>query len=102
MNRKEFSDKVYDIVREIPLGKVTTYGMIAFLLGYPRHSRMVGQALHHAPDYLNIPCHRVVNCQGRLTPGWTDQKQLLFNEGIHFKENGYVDLKTYLWDFAPH
>ncbi|MHB8072329.1 MGMT family protein [Desulfosporosinus fructosivorans] len=100
MNRKEFSDKVYAIVLDIPLGSVATYGMIAFLSGYPQRSRMVGQALHHAPDFLCIPCHRVVNCQGRLTPGWADQKQLLSNEGIHLKENGCVDLKKYLWNFA--
>lgn len=83
---------------DIPWGNVATYGLIAFLCGYPRRSRMVGQALHHAPDFLNIPCHRVVNSQGRLAPGWTEQKQLLANEGIRFKENGCVDLKKYLWD----
>ena len=61
---------------------------------------MVGQALHHASDLFNIPCHRVVNFQGRLAPGWTEQKQLLTNEGIRFKENGCVDLKKYLWDVS--
>ncbi|WP_088228329.1 methylated-DNA--[protein]-cysteine S-methyltransferase [Desulfosporosinus sp. FKB] len=100
MNRKEFSNKVYDIVRDIPPGNVATYGMIAVLSGYPQCSRMVGQALHHAPDSHDIPCHRVVNHQGRLVPGWTDQKRLLANEGVHFKENGCVNLKKYLWDFV--
>ena len=98
MNKREFANKVYEIVRDIPRGYVATYGMIAFLCGYPRRSRMVGQALHHAPDFLNIPCHRVVNFQGRLAPGWTEQKQLLAHEGIRFKENGCVDLKQHLWD----
>lgn len=97
MKQKEFLDKVYQIVLDIPPGSVATYGMIAFLSGNPQRSRMVGQALHHAPDFLNLPCHRVVNCQGRLAPGWADQKQLLTNEGIQFKGNGYVDLKIYLW-----
>ncbi|WP_407314100.1 MGMT family protein [Desulfosporosinus sp. SB140] len=101
MNKKEFANKVYDIVKDIPLGKVATYGLIAFISGYPQCSRMVGQALHHAPDVLNIPCHRVVNYHGRLAPGWTDQKRLLANEGVCLKENGCVDLKKYLWDFAP-
>lgn len=97
MKREEFFDIVYKIVMDIPPGSVATYGMIAFLSGKPQRSRMVGQALHHATDALSLPCHRVVNCQGRLTPGWLEQKQLLINEGIKFKENGCVDLKKYLW-----
>ena len=97
MKQKEFFTKIYQIVDDIPPGSVATYGLIAILSGQPQRSRMVGQALHHAPDYLNIPCHRVVNCQGRLTPGWVDQGQLLANEGIKFKRNGCVDLKVYLW-----
>lgn len=98
MERKEFANKVYEIVRNIPRGNVATYGLIAFLCGYPKRSRMVGQALHHVPDFLNIPCHRVVNAQGRLAPGWPEQKQRLANEGVCFKENGCVELKRYLWD----
>lgn len=97
MKRQEFFNKVYQIVMDIPPGSVATYGMIAFLSGKPQRSRMVGQALHYAPDAHNIPCHRVVNCQGRLTPGWAEQKQLLLNEGVQLKENGCVDLKSYLW-----
>jgi len=100
LNKKEFSNIVYEIVMDIPFGSVATYGMIAFLSGHPQRSRMVGQALHHAPDSLNIPSHRVVNCLGRLTPGWTEQKQLLANEGIQLKESGCVDLKKHLWNFA--
>lgn len=100
MNNKEYANRVYEIVLDIPSGSVATYGMIAFLSGHPRRSRMVGRALHHAPDFLNIPCHRVVNCQGRCAPGWVDQKRLLANEGIRFKENGCVDLKKHLWNFA--
>lgn len=94
--------KVYQIVMDIPPGSVATYGMIAFLSGAPQRSRMVGQALHHAPNSLNIPCHRVVNFQGRLTPGWEGQKQLLLNEGIHLLENGRVDMKKYLWKALLH
>lgn len=97
MKQKEFLNKVYQIVMDIPPGSVATYGMIAYLSGNPQRSRMVGQALHHAPDFLNLPCHRVVNCQGRLAPGWANQKQLLINEGIKFKGNGCVDLKIYQW-----
>lgn len=97
MKQKEFFHKVYQIVIDIPPGRVATYGMIAFLTGQPQRSRMVGQALHHAPASLHIPCHRVVNCQGRLTPGWADQRQLLLDEGIKLKENGCVDLRMHLW-----
>lgn len=92
-----FCQSVYEIVREIPVGKVTTYGAIAALLGMPQCSRMVGRALKEIPEELAIPCHRVVNATGRLVPGWVLQKQLLLAEAISFKANGCVDLKRCLW-----
>ncbi|MFI3206411.1 MAG: MGMT family protein, partial [Clostridia bacterium] len=61
-----FYEKVYEIVRQIPLGKVATYGQIAMLAESPRASRAVGFALHKNPDPSTIPCHRVVNKQGKL------------------------------------
>ena len=91
-----FCQEVYQVVREIPVGKVSTYGGIAALLGMPQCSRMVGRALKQIPDDLSAPCHRVVNASGRLVPGWTEQKQLLLEEGISFKQNGCVDLKNIL------
>ena len=94
---KSFDKRVYDIVREIPKGKVATYGMIAFLLGEPRHSRMVGRALKFAPPLDNIPCYRVVNHQGKLVDGWQEQRLLLQSEGVLFSKNGMVDLKKCLW-----
>lgn len=97
ITRDEFYYKVYELVKEIPKGRVATYGQIAFLLDKPGCSRMVGQALSHAPDSELIPCHRVVNFQGRLVPGWEKQKQLLLGEGIIFKVNGFVDLKKCIW-----
>ena len=96
-SQPEFRQKVFTIVRRIPPGSVATYGQVAFLVGSPQCTRMVGQALHHAPDQPDLPCHRVVNAAGRLVPGWTGQRALLEQEGIHFKDNGCVDLKRCLW-----
>jgi methylated-DNA-protein-cysteine methyltransferase-like protein len=98
MKKEEFFLSVYDIVKMIPRGKVTTYGTIALILGRPQCSRMVGQAMHYASFYTQAPCHRVVNSQGRLVPGWTEQRALLKKEGVRIKENGCVDLKIHLWD----
>lgn len=93
----EFCRDVYDVVREIPAGKVTTYGDIAALLGLPQYSRLVGRALKQVPQGLALPCHRVVNAAGRLTPGWEEQRELLLSEGIRFKPSGCVDMKQCRW-----
>lgn len=93
---------IYDIVMQIPVGNVATYGQIARLAGNPRYSRVVGYALHVNPRPGIIPCHRVVNREGRLSPafafgGENIQRQLLENEGIEFLDDGRVDLSKYLW-----
>lgn len=95
-----FRREVYQVVCEIPSGKVSTYGSIAALLGMPQCSRMVGRVLKQVPDEVPVPCHRVVNASGRLVPGWEEQKLLLLEEGIIFKQNGCVDLKKYLWSYS--
>lgn len=97
MGRDEFDSQVYRIVSMIPRGKVATYGQIALMLGVPQRARHVGNALHRAPHSEELPCHRVVNSQGRLVPGWNEQRTLLLNEGVTFKENGNVDLKRCIW-----
>lgn len=94
---EEFCRDVYSIVREIPEGKVTTYGDIAALLGLPQCSRLVGRALKQVPQALALPCHRVVNTAGRLIPGWEEQRQLLLDEGVCFRANGTVDMKQCRW-----
>ena len=66
MDRAQFYKEVYSITKEIPYGNVFTYGKIAQLIGNPQYSRMVGQALSYAPKEEDLPCHRVVNSQGRL------------------------------------
>ena len=98
-----FYDKVYDIVKSIPVGKVATYGQIAYLCNSPRASRAVGYALHYNPMPGIIPCHRVVNRNGRLAPsfafGGTDaQRILLEGEKICVSDENIVDLHQYLWD----
>lgn len=98
MERDSFYQEVYCIVKEIPAGKVMTYGQIAYLLRKSQCSRMVGQALFHAPEELHLPCHRVVNSYGRLVPSWPEQKNLLEVEGVCFKKNGCVDIKQSQWD----
>ena len=93
-----FCREVYQVVCEIPLGKVSTYGSIAALLGMPQCSRMVGRALKQVPDNVSTPCHRVVNSAGRLVPGWGAQRLLLEEEGVALKNKTHVDLKKYQWN----
>lgn len=97
---EEFCRDVYAVVNEIPVGKVMTYGGIARLLGLPQCSRLVGRALKQVPAELSLPCHRVVNAVGRLTPGWDEQRALLSAEGVCFRVNGYVDMRLCLWNQA--
>ena len=97
-------DRIYDVVRLIPKGKVATYGKVAAAAGNPRWSRVVGYALHVNPDPKTIKCHRVVDRNGRLSPafvfgGSNAQAELLKAEGVEVSEDGHVDLKKYLWHF---
>jgi methylated-DNA-protein-cysteine methyltransferase-like protein len=98
--KADFYTEVYNIVREIPEGCVVTYGQLAKLARRPQCSRMVGRALKQVPDNVSTPCHRVVNASGRLVPGWEEQKQILLEEGVSFKQNGCVDLKKHLWNYS--
>ncbi len=96
-------EKIYEIVKLIPKGKVATYGQIALLAGNPRWARVVGYALHVNPQPIIIPCHRVVNKSGKLAGafafgGYQAQRALLEQEGVIFEPDGSVDLKKYLWD----
>ncbi len=93
-------EKIYEVVKSIPEGKVATYGQVAFLAGNPRWARVVGYALHVNPEPGTIPCHRVVNREGRVAPGFAFggegvQRQLLEAEGIVFEPDGRIDLEKY-------
>jgi len=94
---RAFGEDVLNIVCQIPCGRVTTYGHIAALAGWPSHSRMVGRTLRYSPESEHLPCHRVVNKEGRTAPGWSRQKAMLEAEGVTFKSNGHVDMQRFLW-----
>lgn len=91
------NDKVYEFVKRISRGKVATYGQIALHLGNRNFARAVGNILHNNPDPEHIPCHRVVNAQGKLARSYAfggidAQRCLLESEGVVFKNDLVVDL----------
>ena len=92
-------ENIYEFVKIIPKGKVATYGQIALYLGNRNFARAVGNILHGNPDPEHIPCHRVVNAQGRLSPSYAfggieAQRRLLESEGVVFKNNLVVNLSV--------
>lgn len=95
-------EKIYEVVKRIPYGRVATYGQIALLAGNPHWSQVVGYALHCNPDPDGIPCYRVVNRFGELSSafafgGMNRQQELLESEGIEVAD-GRVNLTKYLWN----
>ena len=93
-------ERIYEVVKSIPCGKVSTYGQIAILLGNVNLARTVGNALHENPDPTAIPCHRVLNYKGEVAKyyafgGPEIQRKRLESEGVVFEKNGRVDLKKY-------
>ena len=95
--RREFVEAVYDIVRQIPTGRVLTYGQVATLAGCPHHARQVGFWLSRVPEDMHLPCHRVVNSAGRLSPVFPEQRERLVQDGVLFKSNGCVDMNRCQW-----
>ena len=96
-------EKIYEVVKRIPYGKVATYGQIAILAGNRHLSQIVGYALHANPDPDNIPCFRVVNRFGEVSKafvfgGKDMQRTLLESEGVRFDEQGRVSLDKFQWD----
>lgn len=90
--------EILSVVAEIPVGKVSSYGQIAVLIGREKNARLVGKVLSQAGSYGDFPCHRVVNHAGRLAPGWSEQRALLEAEGVTFTSNGCVDMKQFQWN----
>lgn len=100
-NEQSYRERVYAIVREIPVGRVMTYGQIAEILGEGYTPRTVGYVMH-AAETEKIPWQRVINAQGacstgRMTVPVNLQQKILEDEGIEFNEKGRCDLKIYRW-----
>ena len=101
VNEQKYRESVYEIVRQIPVGKVMTYGQIAEILGEGYTARTVGYVMH-AVDTQNVPWQRVINSQGACSTGKMTipvnlQQKMLEDEGIVFDAKGRCDLKNYLW-----
>lgn len=99
---KDFFKKVYDIVREVPYGRVTTYGAIAKALGAAKSARVVGYAMNASHQYDDVPAHRVVNRNGVLTgkhhfPGTQVMQQMLEAEGVEIYKDKIVNFEQHLW-----
>jgi len=97
-----FYFRVYEIIAQIPFGKVTTYGSIARALGIGRSARLVGLACRLAAGRIDLPFHRVVNRNGELTgkhnfPTPDYMEKMLLSEGVRFVD-GRVDLKNFFWE----
>jgi methylated-DNA-protein-cysteine methyltransferase-like protein len=97
-----FFERVYEVARQIPYGKVTSYGAIAKVLGAARSARMVGWAMNASHNLEDVPAHRVVNRSGLLTgkhhfDGTNLMQQLLESEGIEVRENQIVDFEKHFW-----
>ncbi|WP_372765948.1 MGMT family protein [Lutibacter sp.] len=102
-NSGNFFEKVYEVAKQIPFGRVTSYGAIAKYLGTAKSARMVGWAMNASHNNADIPAHRVVNRNGLLTgkfhfDGTNLMQQLLESEGIVVKENQIQNFHDVFWD----
>jgi methylated-DNA-protein-cysteine methyltransferase-like protein len=97
-----FFERVYAVARQIPYGKVTSYGAIAKVLGAARSARMVGWAMNSSHNLEDVPAHRVVNRIGLLTgkhhfDGTNLMQQLLESEGVEVIDNQIIDFEKHFW-----
>ncbi len=96
-------ESIYQILNQVPAGKVVTYGYLAKLAGLGNAARFVGTTLKKLPKNTKLPWHRVINAQGEISfpeshPGFERQRSLLISEGVSFKKNGKIDLSVFLWE----
>jgi len=101
VNERNYRERVYEIVRQIPVGRVMTYGQIAEILGAGYTPRTIGYVMH-AAETEKIPWQRVINSQGACSTGKMTlpvnlQQKILEDEGVEFNEKGRCDLKIRLW-----
>jgi methylated-DNA-protein-cysteine methyltransferase-like protein len=95
-------ETIWAVVRQIPKGRIATYGQVAELAGLDGHARQVGYALHHLPEGSKVPWHRVVNARGEISPRTAGdshelQRMLLESEGVAFDLRGRLDLERHRW-----
>jgi methylated-DNA-protein-cysteine methyltransferase-like protein len=95
---------IYEVVRQIPRGRVATYGQVAMLAGLPGHARLAGYAMFNLPEELDdVPWQRVINSQGRISYAESRrgndhlQRKLLEREGVEFDRSGRINLKRFGW-----
>jgi methylated-DNA-protein-cysteine methyltransferase-like protein len=101
MADKPVYTRIYDLVRQIPYGKVATYGQVAEVIGGCT-ARMVGYAMASLPERSDVPWQRVINYKGKVSPhgggfGTWMQEQLLKDEGVEFDEQGRIDFRRFGW-----
>ncbi|ODS11769.1 DNA base-flipping protein [Vibrio scophthalmi] len=100
MSMDQFLVQIFAVIHQIPHGKVTSYGEIAKLAGYPGYARHVGKALGNLPEGSKLPWHRVVNSQGQISLKGEDlqrQRRRLLAEGIEVSDSGRISLKKHKW-----
>lgn len=102
MTQPSLREIIWQVVANIPEGKVATYGQIANIAGYPSHARFVGVTLKNLPKNTILPWYRVINAQGRISfpygsEAYNRQQSLLESEGIVFV-NARISLREYAWD----
>lgn len=100
---ESFSERVYQVVSQIPKGCVASYGQVAALVDAPRSARYVGYVLHSNPKPVVMPCHRVVFKDGSICTGYAFggpqvQKKLLQDEGVIFRDETHVDMDACAWE----
>lgn len=97
-----FTNRIKEVIRRIPKGKVATYGQVASIAGNYRAARQTAWVLHVSSEKDNLPWHRVINSQGKISlkpgDGYETQKQLLMSEGIIFDQRDRIPLERFLWN----
>lgn len=100
-NAPSFQDIIYSLIGSIPKGRVVTYGTLAKMSGYSTYVRQVCQVIRTVPTDSQLPCHRIINGQGKLSvkgERYILHKKALISEGIVFDSNDKIKLKQYLWE----
>jgi methylated-DNA-protein-cysteine methyltransferase-like protein len=99
---ESFAQRVVRAIKNVPRGKVATYGLIALCSGNPRGSRQVAWILHSITEKEKLPWHRVINSQGKISlprgAGYETQKEMLLEEGVTFDRDDRIDLYRFLWN----